>query len=73
MYTILHLKSSVGCRFLVFPHLRNLDPVQCKQVYKTEHKLDLAEISEDLAGNNVYAYLCTNSSGLVNVVLTNLC
>ena len=48
-----HLKNCVGCRFVVFAHLRNFGPMQCKQVYKTAHKLVLAEISEYLEGSNV--------------------
>ena len=53
MYTIFHLKNSVGCRFSVLANLRTLSQLQCNQVYKTVHKLVLAEISEYLAGNNV--------------------
>ena len=53
MYTIFHLKNSVVCCFSVFANLRTLSQLQCKQVYKTVHKLVLAETSEYLAGNNV--------------------
>ena len=38
---------------LVFEHLRNVGQLQCKQVYKTAHKLVLAEVSECLTGNNI--------------------
>ena len=46
-------KNSVRCRLLVFAHLHNSGPLQCKQVYKTTHKLVLAEISDFLAADNV--------------------
>ena len=53
LYTMFHHKTSFGCRFLLFAHLRNLGPFQWKQVNKTAHTPVLAEIIEFLAASYV--------------------